>query len=199
MPRHVANPNNTTSSGQDHVDPWNRSSSWWDRNWQGQDQWYDRSWQDNRDWDNRARSAQPTSSTETSGRGRSGPTRTSRFTQDRNRRGHRSVAATQRRIDRGQDRRRQAELAAQQAQAATQTEPQQGDTAPPEPSRPPRVSTSERRARSAPPPGQAALEANEEAEVSLVPRTGRALHQRSPAHSGPASARGPSRDRSRGS
>ena len=173
MPRHVANPNNTTSSGQDHVDPWNRSSSWWDRNWQGQDQWYDRSWQDNRDWDNRARSAQPTSSTETSGRGRSGPTRTSRFTQDRNRRGHRSVAATQRRIDRGQERRRQAEQAAQQAQAATQTEPQQGDTAPPEPSRPLRVSTSERRARSAPPPGQAALEANEEAEASLVPRKDR--------------------------
>ena len=243
MPRHVENPNNTTSSGQDHVDPWNRSSSWWDRNWQGQDQWYDRSWQDNRDWDNRARSAQPTSSTETSGRGRSGPTRTSRFTQDRNRRGHRSVAATQRRIDRGQERRRQAEQAAQQAQAATQTEPPQGDTAPPEPSRPPRVSTGERRARSAPPPGQAALEANEEAEASLVPRkdhrrrdkakgratradsrrrtgrgsrggatsfvlrscahsskgTGRALHQRSPAHSGPASARGPRRDRSRGS
>lgn len=36
-----------------------------------------------------------------------------------------------------------------------------------------RVSTSERRARSAPPPGQAALEANEEAEASLVPRKDR--------------------------
>ena len=35
------------------------------------------------------------------------------------------------------------------------------------------MSTSERRARSAPPPGQAALEANEEAEVSLVPRKDR--------------------------
>ena len=173
MLRHVVNPNNTTSSGQDHSDPRNRSSSWWDRSWQSQGQWYDRSWQDNRDWDNRTRSAQPTSSTETSGRRRSGPTRTSRFTQDRNRRGHGSVAATQRRIDRGQDHRRQAEQAAQQAQAATQTEPQQGDTAPPEPSRPPRVSTSERRARSAPPPGQAALEANEEAEISLVPRKDR--------------------------
>ena len=187
----MVNPNNTTSSGQDHVDPWNRSSSWWDRSWQSQDQWYDRSWQDNRDWDSRARSTQPTSSTETRGwnrrsrassaatwqeeaaRSNRTPRRDSRFTQDRNRRGHRSVAATQRRIDRGQERRRQAELAAQQAQAVTQTEPQQGDTAPPEPSRPPRVSTSERRARSAPPPGQAALEANEEAEVSLVPRKDR--------------------------
>ena len=35
------------------------------------------------------------------------------------------------------------------------------------------MSTSERRARSAPPPGQAALEANEEAEASLVPRKDR--------------------------
>ena len=148
------NPNNTTSSGQDHLDPWNRTSSWWDRSWQGQDQWYTALGKTTGIWDNRARSAQPKLSTETSGRGRSGPTRTSRFTQDRNRRGHRSVAATQRRIDRRQESRRQAEQAAQQAQAATQTEPQQGDTAPPEPSRPPRVSTSERRARSAPPPAK---------------------------------------------
>ena len=250
MPRHVVNPNNTTSSGQGHSDPWNRSSSWWDRSWQSQDQWSDRSWQDNRDWENRARSTQPTSSTETSGWNRCSrassaatwqeeaarstrtPRRDSRFTQDRNRRGHRPVAATQRRIDRGQDRRKQAEQAAQ------------------------RVTTGERRVRSAPPP--------EEAEASLVPQqarqpepipeeelrsqprpqkrskrawflssgqcnqsrfqkgtgrvtrggatvfflrsgahsskgTGRALHQRSPAHSGPASAGGSRRDRSRGS
>ena len=40
------------------------------------------------------------------------------------------------------------------------------------------MSTSERRARSAPPPGQAALEANEEAEVSLVPRKDRRRRDR---------------------
>ena len=46
-----------------------------------------------------------------------------------------------------------------------QTEPQQGEIGPPEPSRHPRVTTGERRVRSAPPP--------EEAEASLVPQQAR--------------------------
>ena len=98
----MINPDNATSSGLDHSDPWNRSSAWWDRSWQSQGQWSDRSWRDNSDWDNRARSTQPTSSTETSGwnrrsrassaatwqeeaaRSNRTPRRDSRFTQDRN-------------------------------------------------------------------------------------------------------------------
>lgn len=94
VPRHVDHPENTANPGNTW-DAWNRSSRSGRTDSTAQD-WAARGWVDYSD---------PRHHSSAAGSSARPPRREGRFTQSRNRRGHRSAEATEARIQRGQERR----------------------------------------------------------------------------------------------